>query len=139
MPAFDSYVESHMRELIDVLSSDRTLVLLLGVPIVDPAPAANGAPLPQASLLRHQLVNQLLASAAKASGGRAQFFSLDPLTAPHGHYSTNIDGHDCRSVDGIHFTPRCGSYLQPWLFGQTRSLASSSSADVGTGARHLGR
>lgn len=124
---FDSYVAARVRLLIDTLASRSIPVLFLSVPVVSPPPAANGTALPQAAPARRIAMNRLIAQVAAGSGGRASLLDINPVIAPGGRYSPTIDGQVCRAADGIHFTPWCGSYLEPWIFRQARSVMTPSS------------
>ena len=121
-PAFDTYVESRMRQFIKVLGENgKRKLLFLSIPYVKPPAARDGSPAPQGSAARHAEINTLIKQAAATDGSNASVLNIDTYLSPAGHYTTDVNGQLCR-FDGIHVTTYCGELIEPHIFEAVRGL-----------------
>ncbi len=120
--AFDSYVESRIRQFIKVLGENgKRKLLFLSVPYVKPPAQRDGSPAPQGLTARHDQINTLIKQAVAADGTSASVLNIDRYLSPDGHYTTDVNGQLCR-FDGIHVTIYCGELLEPHIFEAARAL-----------------
>ena len=128
-PGFDAEVRAGINALIGTLGSPKVPVVLVGVPVVDPAPWPDGSPAPQASHARHVIIDSMLRAAARRHPGEVYYYGLSHLTTVHGHYAAELFGGICRNSDGIHFyvgtfphlvRTYCGERLQAGILSFVR-------------------
>jgi peptidoglycan/LPS O-acetylase OafA/YrhL len=142
VPSFDAALRQRVAQVVQELSAGGRPVVLLTVPWVDPGPWPNGEVEPQATAVRHQLINQVLASVAAAHPGSVHVFDVSPYVTPSGQYQSEVGGEICRASDGIHLfigpvsgpysQTVCGADLQAALLPFVRRLVSAhNSSSVG--------
>jgi peptidoglycan/LPS O-acetylase OafA/YrhL len=121
--AFDNYVEGRMQELVKVLGEHgRRKLLFLSIPYVQPAALPDGSPAPQGTSVRHDEINALIRQAAATDGSNASVLNTDTTLSPDGHYTSTVNGQECRLGDGIHPTTYCSELLEPRTFTAARAL-----------------
>ncbi|HEV8065483.1 MAG TPA: SGNH hydrolase domain-containing protein [Acidimicrobiales bacterium] len=120
--AYDDAVVSSMDSFLKALTARGVPVILLTVPVV--STETLGSPDPAADPVRHADMNRLLAQAA-ASIPDVYLFDINPIIAPGGVYASSIDGHACRTADGIHFEEYCGALVQKQLLPEVRQIIAS--------------
>jgi peptidoglycan/LPS O-acetylase OafA/YrhL len=128
-PGFDAYVQSQMDDYVTALGRHGTKILFLSVPYTDPPAQANGSPDPAASSLRHEIINAMLARAARRDHGNAAVVNVDRTISPGNQYDATVDGEPCR-LDGIHPNVFCTKLLEPHVLTEARALL-----DPGRGVR----
>jgi peptidoglycan/LPS O-acetylase OafA/YrhL len=126
-PAFDAYLSTRIDAMLGELGNGRTPIVLLGVPLTQSAPFADGSPAPQDDAARHRAVNTLLRAAAQRHRG-VTYFDLDHVVAPGGHFSAALAGQACRWSDGIHFAGYCGERVGRTLFPELLRLTPSTAS-----------
>jgi peptidoglycan/LPS O-acetylase OafA/YrhL len=123
--AYDAYIGQRMALLLSTLGQGGIPVELLSIAdagVTNP----DGSLAAVASAGRHTEINALLASAASAATGRVEVEDLDSIVSPQGHYSSFVDGQQCRFSDDLHFTVFCGELAQPSILSLTMRMLSAA-------------
>jgi hypothetical protein len=121
-PAYDSALASSMDTFLKELTAHGVPVILLTVPVVSADSLGN--PDPAADPVRHADINKFIAQAA-AQIPDVYLFDINPIIAPGGKYAASINGHQCRTSDGIHFEEYCGALVQKQLLPYVRQIIAS--------------
>jgi hypothetical protein len=133
--AFDAELKGRMEQFVRELSAGGRQVVFLTVPWVNPLPWPNGQVEPQATAVRHVLINQMIERVAREFPKIAHVFDISPYVTPAGTYQADVGGSICRMSDGIHlfmgsnpYVPSqtyCGAHLQAALLSYVRELIAA--------------
>jgi peptidoglycan/LPS O-acetylase OafA/YrhL len=123
--AYDHYLQTELRAIIDIASSHGAAVAFLTLPyIAETTSQPNGAPWDMNLPSRTDAFNADVQAAVAAAPGRATVIDLNRSLDPAGHYVSYIDGVRVRDVDAEHVSPAGGEWLQPRLLPALTSLGA---------------
>lgn len=120
-PQFDAVVWKAIVKMVQTLGHGHVPILFLTVPWAAGVAEPDGSPAPQGTPQRHQMMNNLLAEAARSQPGEVRVLDIDRLISPGNRYQEYVDGQLCR-FDGLHFTEFCAEVLQPYVLGEVRQM-----------------
>jgi hypothetical protein len=119
--AYESYVQSRINRLVDVLGAGGTKILFLSIPYTHPPDLPDGSPAPAASPERHTKINAMLQATARRHPKTVRLLDLDQTVSPGNHYNANVNGQLCR-FDGVHFSAYCSGLVEPRVLGEVRNM-----------------
>jgi hypothetical protein len=129
-PAFDTYLGQQLDSAITTAGSSGATVVLCNAPYFLGMEAPQGGTYPENDAARVDRWNELVREAVARHPGVVPF-DLNALTAPGGHYVSEIDGVAVRSSDGVHFSVAAGSVVGPALLPVIRDAALTASTLTG--------
>jgi hypothetical protein len=120
--AYDGYIERRVQKFVRVLGQrGKRKLLFLSVPDTEPSAQPNGHPAPQATAIRHQKINDLVAEGIRGDAANAEVLDIDRFLSPDGRYAADINGRPCR-FGGVHVTVYCSAVLEPHILQSAREL-----------------
>jgi hypothetical protein len=111
---WDDHVESDLRQAISIFTTFGAKVVLFTMPFIDPNQRqASGLPYSENDESRARQFNQLVYAVARQDPKHVTVINLNRMLAPHGIYTSTVDGVVARWSDGVHVTIAGGRLLAP--------------------------
>ncbi len=121
-PVYDKLLKAELEKTVAVLGSQGGKVALATAPCYLRPERPDGTRWPQDDCSRVQAFNRLVWSVALEHPKNVVVLDLYQFFSPDGKWHLDIDGHQVRDTDGIHFNINAGQYLAPVFLGGIRTL-----------------
>jgi hypothetical protein len=132
-PAFARYVKHQLEVASNLVAASGAHLVFLTAPCINEAPQPDGAPWPEESPARLAAYNKLVGEVAAAHPGLDSVVNLDRAACPGGRYSNTLDDVTIRTVnDGVHFSPKAGVVLAPYVMPEIVAAGRAQAASSGT-------
>jgi photosystem II stability/assembly factor-like uncharacterized protein len=129
---YDAYYVQQITSALQILTSQGGHVVITTAPFVQSTGPQYCAPLPAkikgCPTEAQRVAAQDAAAKQSAAGfpGKVTIVSLGQHLAPHGKYTSTVDGVVVRAADGVHLSEPGGEWLTPWLLPRITAAAPSA-------------
>ena len=121
-PVYDNLLKAQFEKVVSVLGSAGGKVALATAPCYLRPERPDGTYWPQDDCTRVQDFNKIVWQVAAEHPSNVVVLDLYQFFSPDGKWHLDIDGHQVRDPDGIHFNINGGKYLAPVFLGGIREL-----------------
>ncbi len=121
-PVYDKLLKSEFEKAVSVLGSAGGKVALATAPCYLRPERPDGTRYPQDDCARVRDFNKIVWQVASEHPSNVMVLDLYQFFSPDGKWHLDIDGHQVRDRDGIHFNIYGGRYLAPVFLGGIREL-----------------
>ena len=121
-PAYDQLLKSQFEKAVSILGSQGGKVALTTAPCFQRPEHPDGSRWPQDDCRRVQAFNRIIWSVAEEHPSNVVVLDLYQFFSPDGRWHLDIDGHQVRDPDGLHYNIYGGQWLAPVFLGGLRTL-----------------
>ena len=121
-PVYDNLLKAEFEKVVSVLGSAGGKVALATAPCYLRPERPDGTYWPQDDCTRVQDFNKIVWQVAAEHPSNVVVLDLYQFFSPDGKWHLDINGHQVRDRDGIHFNINGGQYLAPVFLGGLRQL-----------------